>query len=330
MGGFASGFAESGFRLAWATDSDRNACATFAHRFPDVPPIERDVRALTVAGEGLEPVDVLIGGFPCQSFSPAGNKLGFEDERGECFFSIPRLLRDFPPEARPRLVVLENVPTILSGGEVSWFETIQRTLRQAGYWFRRETCWRANVKEVTNIPQDRDRVFLVAASREHFRYNPFKPPAYSGNNGTHSSYDIDPRPIDGIVDRNERGADGLYLPPDNKYRKMIAVKMDAGDAERNIFQLRRSYVREKTGGLCPTLTANMGVGGHNVPFIRDHWGIRKLSVAEVAALQGFAGSKRLFPNIPESEKYRLLGNAVCVSLARIVAAQCRKALESQP
>lgn len=108
---------------------------------------------------------------------------------------------------------------------------------------------------------------------------------------------------------------------------MIAAKMAEGDAERNIFQLRRSYVREKGGGLCPTLTANMGVGGHNVPFIRDAWGIRRLSTAEVASLQGFNGATSLFPTLTESQKYRLLGNAVCVSLARMVADRCRHALE---
>lgn len=81
--GRASAFAESGFRVAWATDIDKAACATFAHRFPGVKPLEGDVRDLHVDPDGLTPVDVLTAGFPCQSFSPAGNKRGFDDERGE-------------------------------------------------------------------------------------------------------------------------------------------------------------------------------------------------------------------------------------------------------
>ena len=58
---------------------------------------------------------------------------------------------------------------------MSWFDTIQRSTRKAGYWFRRTTCWRANVKDYTGIPQDRERVFLVGASKAHFRHNPFRP-----------------------------------------------------------------------------------------------------------------------------------------------------------
>ena len=66
----------------------------------------------------------------------------------------------------------------------------------------------------------------------------------------------------------------------------------------------------------------MGVGGHNVPFIKDRWGIRRLSVQEVAKLQGFDASSPLFPNVPQSDQYRLLGNAVCVKLAHLVATVC--------
>lgn len=286
-------------------------------------PVQKDVRELAVAADGLMPVDVLIGGFPCQSFSPAGNRQGFSDERGECFFEIPRLLHDYASDERPRLVVLENVPAVLTGGDGSWFATIRRSLRRAGYWFRRRSCWRVNVKD-TGIPQDRERVFLVAADRERFPYNPFLPPPADWNS---RDYDRDPRPIDQIIDRTVEGAAELYLPSGNKYRTMIAAKMAAGNPRRNLFQLRRNYVREWEGGLCPTLTANMGAGGHNVPFIQDAWGIRRLSVAEVAALQGFRSESRLFPNVPASHQYRLLGNAVCVRLAHAVAARCRQILE---
>ena len=108
---------------------------------------------------------------------------------------------------------------------------------------------------------------------------------------------------------------------------MIAKEMTHGESTDNIYQLRRSYVREKKGGLCPTLTANMGIGGHNVPFVRDDWGIRKLAVDEIARLQGFSETGDLFPDIPLPDQYRLLGNAVCVGLATLVARQCLSILE---
>ena len=285
---------------------------TFRHRFPGTPFVEKDVRSLSVPTDGLAEVDVLAGGFPCQSFSQAGGRRGFEDERGALFFEIPRLLAEFRPEQRPRLVLLENVPHLLYGAEGAWFDRIQRDLRRAGYWFRQDSCWTVNVKDATTLPQDRERLFMVAASREHFSHNPFTRPAVARES----------RPLEDFVDRTQRAAEDAYLPPENRYFKMIDREMTAGDSRENIYQLRRSYVREKKNGLCPTLTANMGIGGHNVPFVRDAWGIRKLSVEEVARLQGFDTSEVLFPSIPEAEQYRLLGNAVCVHLAHMVGRAC--------
>ena len=321
MGGVASGLTKAGFAVSWANDNNEFACATFRHRFPDVPFIERDVRDLSVVADCLANVDVIAAGFPCQSFSQAGSRRGFGDPRGELFFEIPRLLAEFDPQWRPRLVILENVPHLLHGEGSAWFDEIRRALRRAGYWFREESCWTANVKDVTDLPQDRERLFMIAASRQHFSYNPFVPPLPVA-----SEVNSHRRPLDEFIDRTRQGANEAYLPPDNRYYKMIAREMASGESYANLYQLRRSYVREKKQGLCPTLTANMGVGGHNVPFIRDAWGIRRLSVDEVASLQGFDEEETLFREIPVSEQFRLLGNAVCVHLAHLVANECAEIL----
>lgn len=320
MGGFASGLIKAGFAIRWASDNDEYACSAFRHRFPEVPLLEKDVQDLSAQSDKLNEVDVLAAGFPCQSFSQAGNRLGFEDHRGKLFFEIPRLLSEFDLEQRPRLVILENVPHLLYGAKRTWFDEVRRELRRAGYWFREESCWTVNVKDATCLPQDRERLFMVAASRHHFPYNPFSPS--DAANGTLNSR----RPLHELIDRTKRAAENTYLSQDNRYYKMIDREMKRGESTDNIYQLRRSYVREKKQGLCPTLTANMGIGGHNVPFIRDAWGIRKLSVAEVARLQGFDSQEFLFPDIPMSEQYRLLGNAVCVHLAHLVGRACANIL----
>ena len=321
MGGFASGFANAGFDLIWANDSDSNACATFRHRLPAVTVHEKDIKKLSVDLDGLATVDVLIGGFPCQSFSQAGDRRGFDDPRGELFLEIPRLLGEYGARRKPRLVVLENVPHLLYGANGTWFERVRYTLRQAGYWFRRESCWTANVRHATGLPQDRSRLFMVAASRDHFSYNPFTSPS---NTNQMSSQSLT---IHDFIDRSTKGAPGAYLQPGSKYYEMIAKAMAEGESENHVYQLRRSYVREKVDDLCPTLTANMGLGGHNVPFILDRWGIRRLSVNEVAVLQGFDQAENLFPIIPLSYRYRLLGNAVCVKLAQKLGEQCYKILD---
>ena len=322
MGGFASGLVKAGFAIQWANDNDEFACEAFRYRFPDVRLVQKDTQSLSVQEDSLETVDILAAGFPCQSFSQAGSRRGFDDPRGKLFFEIPRLLSEFCPEQRPRLIVLENVPYILYGAEGTWFDEIRRALRRAGYWFRKESCWVANVKDATDLPQDRERLFMVAASRHHFSFNPFSTPASA------KVVDEFHRDLQEFIDRDQRGAKDAYLPPNNRYYKMIEREMATGESETNLYQLRRSYVREKKAGLCPTLTANMGIGGHNVPFIRDSWGIRKLSVDEVARLQGFVTDESLFPSITMSEQYRLLGNAVCVTLADLVGSECTEILRA--
>ena len=323
MGGFATGLANAGFEISWASDVDDFACAAFRHRFPEATLIEKDVRNLSVKTDELPSVDVLAAGFPCQSFSQAGERRGLEDPRGKLFFEIPRLLTEFGPSLQPPLIILENVPNLLYGAGKSWFDSIRRAIRRAGYWFREDSCWTVNVKDATGLPQDRERLFMVAASREHFTYNPFTPP--SATNGVNGHR----RPLDDFIDRSVPGSPDSYLSKDNRYYKMIDREMASGESDANIYQLRRSYVREKKRGLCPTLTANMGIGGHNVPFVRDSWGIRRLSVEEVALLQGFEAVESLFPDIPAPEKYRLLGNAVCVHLAELVGHACTDILDGE-
>jgi len=155
---------------------------------------------------------------------------------------------------------------------------------------------------------------LVAASKEHYSHNPFKPPPISHANETQNVIDF--------LDRDTRASDDDYLPKDNKYHKMIEAKMEKGESLDNLYQLRRSYVREKLNVQCPTLTANMGIGGHNVPFIKDKWGIRRLTIEEVARLQGFDTTDPIFPKLTPQARYRLLGNAVCPELARLAAKEC--------
>ena len=247
MGGFASGLVAAGFEIRWANDNDRHACAAFRQRFPDVHLYEQDVH--TLHGDELSPVDVMAAGFPCQSFSQAGDRRGFDDPRGMLFFEIPRLVQEL--SAPPRFLILENVPHLLYGADGAWFNEVRREVRRSGYWFRESACWTVNVKDATDLPQDRERLIMVAASRDHFSYNPFEPPEPVGTL----------RALEDIVDRSSRGAPESYLRPDNRYYQMIENEMLKGESKLNVYQLRRSYVREKKNGLCPTLTANMGIGG---------------------------------------------------------------------
>ena len=81
---------------------------------------------------------------------------------------------------------------------------------------------------------------------------------------------------------------------------------------------RRKYVRENKNNVCPTLTANMGTGGHNVPIIKDSYGIRKLTPRECANFQGFP-ENFILPNLSDSKLYYQIGNSVTVPLIERVA-----------
>jgi DNA (cytosine-5)-methyltransferase 1 len=94
--------------------------------------------------------------------------------------------------------------------------------------------------------------------------------------------------------------------------------MDAVINDNSVYQFRRVYVRENKNNDCPTLTANMGSGGHNVPIILDDKGARKLTPRECFNFQGFPSNYRL-DNLTDSKLYKLAGNAVSVPIVKLIA-----------
>ena len=93
IGGFCSGFDDENFIGRWASDLCNDCESAYKFNYPETDFILSDIRALK--GHQLTPVTVLHGGFPCQSFSQAGNRMGFDDERGHLFFEIVRLLNEW-------------------------------------------------------------------------------------------------------------------------------------------------------------------------------------------------------------------------------------------
>ena len=102
-------------------------------------------------------VDVICGGFPCQAFSIAGNRRGFEDTRGTLFFEIAR----FVSILRPRIIFLENVKGLLSHDKGRTFETILETLDELGY----DVEWQVLNSKDFGVPQNRERVFIIGRLR---------------------------------------------------------------------------------------------------------------------------------------------------------------------
>ena len=314
IGGFCYGFESESFKTLWAIDLDKNATDTYRQNFKDVDVICDDIATLNQKEAKLPRVDVLHAGFPCQSFSQAGNRKGFNDPRGALFFEIIKFIAN-QGSNKPSAILLENSPHLMFGDGGSWFDRVRVELQRAGYWFGPENAPVLDARANGGLPQRRERLFMVALSRDIFDFNPFF------GLGENSSVDdlVDLLDLDGSVDEQ------YYLPKSNKYGNMI---FNAGSQlpDNCLIPLRQSILRPQPPGMCPTLTANMGSGGHNVPFIIDTGRLRKLTERECLRLQGFPESFT-FSEMISSAKYRLIGNAVSPRVSRLVARELKKIYE---
>ena len=310
IGGFCLGFEQAGFATRWAIELDEHAAKTYAANLPNVSLIERGVEAVSVLADKLDAVDVLHAGFPCQSFSQAGERRGFDDPRGQLFFEIMRLIREFG-DRRPKVLVLENAPFLRYGEGGAWFLELERAIRKAGYWFGPANCAELTTNDLTDLPQQRTRLFMVALSMSAFRSGRFQFPLGGNPRPTNLRRWID---FDGEVSSE------YYLPVQNRYYDMISASVTDREC---LYQLRKYEVRAKERGVCPTLTANMGLGGHNVPFIMNCKGLRKLTEYECLRLQGFPDSFVFPDDVPRAKRYVQAGNAVSVPVARLLAEQVR-------
>ena len=159
IGGFRLGMEAAGHECVGFCEVDDFARKSYKAIFNTEKEVElHDIRSVPDESiRGLGQVDILCGGFPCQSFSLAGSRRGFRDERGNLFFEVTR----FAKLLRPSYIFLENVPGLLSHGGGDTFETILSTLDALGY----NVEWQVLNSSHFGVPQNRQRVFLVGHSR---------------------------------------------------------------------------------------------------------------------------------------------------------------------
>lgn len=138
------------FKCVWYADIDKYATAVYNHRFNEAY-IPTDIRQVKTTD--IPDFDMLCAGFPCQSFSIAGKRKGFQDTRGTLFFEICRIVRD----KRPRFLFLENVKGLLSHDEGNTFRVILESLDELGY----DLEWQVLNSKHFGVPQNRERVFII-------------------------------------------------------------------------------------------------------------------------------------------------------------------------
>lgn len=149
IGGFRLPLEELGHECAWSCEVDKYANRVYRYHWRDAEPAA-DVR--TVDTRDIPDHDLLCGGFPCQSFSIAGKRKGFQDTRGTLFYEICRILGD----KKPKMVLLENVQGLFSDDSYRSFKTILESLRELGYVGRYQM-----LNTIHWLPQNRPRVFIV-------------------------------------------------------------------------------------------------------------------------------------------------------------------------
>jgi len=311
------------FTCAWANEIDKYACQIYRKNYGEGELYEGDITKVNT--EEIPDHDLLVGGFPCQAFSIAGKRGGFDDTRGTLFFEIARICR----AKKPRLILLENVKGLLSHDSGKTFQTILKVLSDIGYILQ----WEVLNSKNFGVPQNRERVFIIG----HIRGEP-RPKVF---------------PIRGSNEQNLKqiigGGQGNRVYDTKGISTTIASQAGGQGAKTGLYAiggLQKNAAKMKDQS--PALTEAMGKGGGHTPIIvantidanyykgintnpghassnRGYFvngKIRRLTPTECCRLQGFPDSwcnigldkdgKETI--ISDSQKYKCLGNAVTTNV----------------
>lgn len=340
IGGFRLGMERAGHECVGFCEKDPFARKSYKAIHDTEGEFEfHDITAVTDESvRGIGSVDVICGGFPCQAFSIAGKRRGFEDTRGTLFFEIAR----FASILRPRYLFLENVTGLLSHNGGDTFETIIGALDELGY----DAEWQVFNSKNFGVPQNRERVFIIghlrgACRREIFPFGgddkQVKPinakrignvnPSGNGMNGeVYSSTGIAPTittnkgeglkikiagNLPGNHEQNSRVYDIDGLAP-------TLSTMQGGNQEPKIIQRGHGYNQGGEHKIAPTLTSNSWRENNH---LSDGFRIRKLTPRECWRLQGFPD--RAFDRAQavnsNSQLYKQAGNSVTVNVIEAIA-----------
>ena len=297
IGGFRLALQNIGGKCVYTSEWEDAAKKTYRENFGEIP--FGDITKKSTKNYIPDEFDILCAGFPCQAFSIAGNRKGFADTRGTLFFDVEEIIE----KHRPKVVFLENVKNLVSHDKGNTFKTIIEILEEKlGYKTYSSVL---NSMTHANVPQNRERIFIVAFDPNQVEnYSNFKFP---------EKIELT-KNIHNILEKGKQ-EEKYYYSKDHKYYPELEKTMTSKDT---VYQWRRVYVRENKSNVCPTLTANMGTGGHNVPLIKDDYGIRKLTPRECFSFQGYP-QNYILPNLANSKLYMQAGNSVTTILIERIA-----------
>jgi DNA (cytosine-5)-methyltransferase 1 len=289
IGGFALALDKLGHECVYTNEWDKHAVKVYEKQFNRTVDT-RDIRK--VSTEEIPEHDLLVGGFPCQAFSIAGKRRGFDDTRGTLFFEIARILKD----KQPKYFILENVKGLLSHDNGNTFRTIITTLTELGYDLQWSVCNSKNY----GVAQNRERVFIVGHIRGTSRPEVF---SFRKTNTVHSK-------------EGKTGVCTNTLTVGNagKYSTTGATCINVvGMLSGDVWSKTHEHVRRiyGTDGIAPTVTTGKKV------WIPENTLLRRLTEVECERLQGFPDG--FSEGISSTQRYKCLGNAVTVNVVYEIA-----------
>ncbi len=313
-GGLALGMEKAGFQHLLLNEFDHNACETLRLNRPDWNVVEEDIHSVDFSGL-CGKVDFLSGGFPCQAFSYAGKRLGFEETRGTLFFELARAVK----EIQPKVFLCENVKGLMEHDGGRTLETITDVIKELGYSLVPPRVLKAVMYKV---PQKRERLFLIAIRNDFADKVTFEWPA----------------PFDRVMTLRDAFYAGDLYPVDvpesecqqypEKKRKVMELVPMGGDWRDLPEDVAKEYMKGsynlgggKTGMARrlsldePSLTLTCAPAQKQTERCHPTQ-TRPLSVREYARIQTFPDDWNFSGNM--SSKYKQIGNAVPVNLAYAV------------
>ena len=357
IGGFHKGFEKAGFEFDWVgfSDIDKYASAVYKYRYPDAKELG-DITSIRPERDLPDNIDILCGGFPCQAFSVAGRRKGFEDTRGTLFFEIARILRHFRDTEKPiPHFVLENVKGLLSHDNGRTFAIIYRVLTDIGYTVE---CQLLNTRWV--LPQNRERIYIVGhfgtgsgckvfpiGESGQVSYNrntevasTLQHPGHSGGNYKGMNMiDTGLKQVKAVLtlDRKEKRQNGRRMKEDgepmftlnaqDQHGVLVKEATKKGYAEAKVgdsinLSVPNSKTRRGRVGKGEAQTLDTGMQQYTI----DKTAIRRLTPVECMRLQGFPddwNEKGIMDgkvvDMSDTQRYKQAGNAVSVPIVSMVA-----------
>lgn len=300
-GGFDLGFRAAGFRVVWANDNALDGHATFRVNHPGTPLDGRDIRH--VPSRDVPDADGVIGGPPCQAFSPAGRRGGTDDPRGRLFDEFNRIVED----KRPQFFIAENVQGLLNPKFSAFVTCLLARWRSADY----EVSWRCLDLSQHGVPQSRKRVFFVGYRRDLDLRFDFSRLSRERRTLRDAIWDL--RHVSPPSNDDSRAVnDNDYLSAKFSTRYLAANRIRGWDEP--------SYTIVATAASVPChpdapKMMRLGPGRHQMA---EGHAYRRLTLRECARVQTFPDWFRfLCDNLLTA--YRLIGNAVPPLIARRIA-----------